>query len=148
MGMMIVRHKVSSGLTEIAEAVDASGPTLPKANELQASEGDEPERVLRELELAPDRKLVGRIHNKVAWTLAFLAGNVRCCSGYFLADCYWEPITLSQVLTADIPALGPKAMGRTRHARHGCKAAGKHRPSGHLPSHDTVDANQPIFSSP
>ena len=33
----------SSGVAEIAEAADASGPTLPKANELQASEGDEPE---------------------------------------------------------------------------------------------------------
>jgi GYF domain 2 len=73
----------SSGLTEIAEAVDASGPTLPKANEIQASEGDEPERVLRELELAPDRKLVGRIHNKVAWTLAFSLGTFVVALGIF-----------------------------------------------------------------
>jgi hypothetical protein len=73
----------SSGVTEIAEAADASGPTLPKANELQASEGYEPERVLRERELAPDRKLVGRIHNKVAWTHAFSLGTFIVALGIF-----------------------------------------------------------------
>ena len=44
---------------------------------------DEPERVLRELELAPDRKLVGRIHNKVAWTLAFSLGTFVVALGIF-----------------------------------------------------------------
>jgi GYF domain 2 len=72
-----------TGLTEIAEAAAISGPTLPKANELEASEGDEPERVLRELELAPDRKLLGRIHNQVAWTLAFSLGTFVVALGIF-----------------------------------------------------------------
>src|SRR4029079_19261976 len=47
----------NSGLTEVAEAADGSGPTLPNTNELQAADGEEPERCVQELELAPDRKL-------------------------------------------------------------------------------------------
>jgi len=73
----------NSRLAEIAEAGDASGPSLPKANELRASQGDEPEGVLRELELTPDRKLMGRIHSKVAWTHAFSLGTFVVALGIF-----------------------------------------------------------------
>jgi hypothetical protein len=73
----------NSGLTEVAEAADGSGPTLPNTNELQAADGEEPERFVQELELAPDRKLANRIHNAVAWTLAFSLGTFVVALGIF-----------------------------------------------------------------
>jgi hypothetical protein len=43
----------------------------------------EAERILRERELAPDRKLARRIYNSVAWTLAFAVGTFVVGLGIF-----------------------------------------------------------------
>jgi hypothetical protein len=43
----------------------------------------EAERILRERELAPDRKLARRIYNSVAWTLAFALGTFIVALGIF-----------------------------------------------------------------
>ena len=43
----------------------------------------EAERILRERELAPDRKLARRIYNSVAWTLAFAVGTFFVALGIF-----------------------------------------------------------------
>ena len=43
----------------------------------------EAERILRERELAPDRKLARCIYNSVAWTLAFALGTFVVALGIF-----------------------------------------------------------------
>ena len=43
----------------------------------------EAERILRERELAPDRKLARRIYNSVAWALAFAVGTFIVAVGIF-----------------------------------------------------------------
>ena len=43
----------------------------------------EAERILRERELAPDRKLARRIHDTPAWALAFSLGTFIVALGIF-----------------------------------------------------------------
>jgi hypothetical protein len=43
----------------------------------------EAERILRERELAPDRKLARRIHDTAAWALAFSLGTLIVALGIF-----------------------------------------------------------------
>jgi hypothetical protein len=43
----------------------------------------EAERILRERELAPDRKLARRTYNNAAWTLAFSLGTFIIALGIF-----------------------------------------------------------------
>ena len=82
--------EASSGQAEIAEAADVSGTVKPKSlerwstDELQTAiysgmldnvQECEAGRILRERELAPDRKLARRVYNNTAWTLAFSLGT-------------------------------------------------------------------------
>jgi hypothetical protein len=49
--------------------------TAIQSGSLDAVQRYEAERILRERETAPDRKLARRIHNTAAWTLAFSVGT-------------------------------------------------------------------------
>ena len=87
--------EASSGQAEIAEAADVSGPiTLERwsTDELQTAicagmfdyiQRYEVERILRQRELAPDRKLARRIYNNAAWALAFSLGTFIVALGTF-----------------------------------------------------------------
>ena len=82
--------KRAAGKLKIAEAADVSGTVKPKSlerwstDELQTAiysgmldnvQECEAGRILRERELAPDRKLARRVYNNAAWTLAFSLGT-------------------------------------------------------------------------
>jgi hypothetical protein len=92
------KSELSNGPAEIAEAAVVSGAVKPKAlerwstDDLQTAiysgmldnvQEHEAERILRERELAPDRKLARRIYNNAAWTFAFSLGTFVIALGIF-----------------------------------------------------------------
>ena len=95
-----------------AQAADVSGTVKPKSlerwstDELQTAiysgmldnvQGCEAGRILRERELAPDRKLARRVYNNTAWTLAFSLGTFIVALAIFwliaTAIAYRKPTT-------------------------------------------------------
>jgi len=88
----------SRGQAETAEAADVSGTIKPIAlerwstDELETAlcagmfdrtQRYEAERILRQSELVPDRKLARRIYNNAAWSLAFSLGTFIVALGIF-----------------------------------------------------------------
>jgi hypothetical protein len=88
----------SRGQAETAEAADVDGTVKPIALELWSTDEletalcagmfdrtqtYEAERILRQRELAPDRKLARRIFNYAAWALAFSVGTFIIALGIF-----------------------------------------------------------------
>ena len=88
----------SRGQAETAESAGVSGTIKPiplerwSTDELESSlctgvldrtEGYEAERILRQRELVPDRKLARRIYNNAAWALAFSLGTFIIALGIF-----------------------------------------------------------------
>ena len=88
----------SRGQAETAEAADVGGTVKPiplerlSTDELETAlcagmfdrtQRYEAERILRQRELAPDRKLARRIFNNAAWALAFSLGTFIVALGIF-----------------------------------------------------------------
>jgi hypothetical protein len=88
----------SRGQAETAEAADVGGTVKPiplerlSTDELETAlcagmfdrtQRYEAERILRQRELVPDRKLACRIFNNAAWALAFSVGTFIVALGIF-----------------------------------------------------------------